>query len=441
MRPPLKAGGIDNAGILTLRSVTVQGNTAYFGGGIDNSGSLTFDCCFVLSNTAAFAAGIRNSGTMALTNVLVGGNAARYACGGAVNSGTLTVTKSTVSGNTAGYDGGIGNGGTLTFIDSTVEGNTADISGGGLNNALYLTLTNSTISGNTAGDRGGGVYNSGTLTLTNSTVSRNASERLAGGLYNKGSLTLVQTLISGNTAPVNGPEAYNTLGTVIGDSFNIFGHDSFSGLAGFTVGATDLVPAAPLSAVLDPTLSYNGGPTRTHGLVFGSPAVDAVPGAACATGVDQRGAPRPQDADGDTIPDCDIGAVERGLIPIQAEIISTTLDCGARGCQVSARCNLLETECRNPIDITVRSAAVRAADGTLVKAPRRIRFAAGVTNIPPGGTQTMRLPLTRRGTRVVQTTEKKRLKGLLAIREIAATVTNTPATISNTRVTLRLRRR
>jgi len=76
-----------------------------------------------------------------------------------------------------------------------------------------------------------------------------------------------------------------------------------------------------------------------------------------------------------------------------------------------------------------------------VRAPRRFRFAAGVTNIPPGGTQTMRLPLTRRGTRVVRTTEKKRLTGLLAIREIAATVTNTPATISNTRITLRLKRR
>lgn len=131
------------------------------------------------------------------------------------------------------------------------------------------------------------------------------------------------------------------------------------------------------------------------------------------------------------------------MIPIQAEIISTSLDCRARGCRVSVRCNLLETECRNPIDITViRSAAVRAADGTQVKAPRRIRFAAGVTNIPPGGTQTMRLPLTPRGTRVARTTERKRLQGLLAIREIGATATNTPpATISNTRVTLRLRRR
>ena len=201
------------------------------------------------------------------------------------------------------------------------------------------------------------MYSTGTLTLTNSTVSGNASGRVGGGLFNTGTVTLAQSLLSGNTAPVIAAEAYNISGTVIGDGFNLFGHDGFSGVAGFTLGATDLVPVVPLPTILDPTLGFNGGTTSTHVLVFGSPAVDAVPGAGCATGIDQRGAPRPQDADGDTIPDCDIGSVERGLIPIQAEIISTTLDCRAPGCRVSVRCNLLETECRNPIDITIRSAA------------------------------------------------------------------------------------
>jgi hypothetical protein len=51
-----EGGGIDNAGILALRNVEVERNTAYLGGGIDNSGSLTFDCCSILSNTAAAAA-------------------------------------------------------------------------------------------------------------------------------------------------------------------------------------------------------------------------------------------------------------------------------------------------------------------------------------------------------------------------------------------------
>ncbi len=435
-------GGIDNAGVLTLSNSTVDGNTAYFGGGIDNSGSLTFDCCAILNNTAAFAAGIRHAGSLTLTGVFVGGNAARYDAGGARNSGTMILNGSTVSGNTGGAGssgGGIDNGGTLTLSNSTVEGNTADI-GGGVDNSVYLTLTNSTISGNTARDRGGGLYNGNSMTLTHSTVSRNASGRIAGGLFNQGSLTLVQTLISGNTAPVNGPEAYNIFGTVIGDSFNIFGHDGSTGVVGFTLGATDHVPAAPLSATLDTSLGYNGGPNRTHTLVFGSPAVDRVPGAACATGTDQRGAPRPQDGDGDTFADCDIGSVERGQVPVQASLNSTGLDC-TTACRVPVTCNLTEAQCTNEVEVTVRALPRRNSNGTAAQGAGRIQFAGGVANIPPGGTGTVSLKLTKQGKRLVRATKKRRLKGVLGIKEIAATVTNTPLTISRTDVTIRLKRR
>lgn len=139
--------------------------------------------------------------------------------------------------------------------------------------------------------------------------------------------------------------------------------------------------------------------------------------------------------------DCDIGAVERGVIPVQAALTSTTLDCRSAACRVSVRCNLQETQCINPIDVTVRTPAVRANNGTPVKASKAIRFATGTTNIPSGGTQEMSLKLTKSGRQLVRTTTKKRLKGVLAIKEIAATVTNTPVTISNAQVTLRLRRR
>ncbi len=484
--PLLRILVVGASGNLTLRNTTVSGGVASLGGGIQNLGTLTLEQLSTVSfNTAVRSGGgiyNYNVGTVILGSLsTVLGNRAYYGGGGIENRGTLTLEQfSTVAGNTAfGFGGGIENSGTLALNFSTVSGNTvAQITllgrtvamGGGIFNSGYngvnstltltgssithntadgygggifsndtLTLRSSTVSGNIASVRGGGVANAGTVTFTNSTVARNFSGRIGGGMFNTGTVTLVQSLLSGNSARVLGPEAYNASGTVIGDSFNLFGYGDLSRVVGFTLGATGIVPTVSLPAVLDPTLSNNGGPTQTHGLVFGSPALDAVPGAGCATAIDQRGAPRPQDADGDTVPDCDIGAVERGLIPIQAEILSTRLDCRAAGCRVSVRCNLLEAECRNPIDITVRTAAVRAADGTLVRAPRRFRFAAGVTNIPPGGTQTMRLPLTRRGIRVVETTEKKRLKGLVAIRKIGASATATP--ISNTRVTLRLRRR
>ena len=60
----------------------------------------------------------------------------------------------------------------------------------------------------------------------------------------------------------------------------------------------------PLNAILNPTLANNGGPTLTHALVPGSPALDAVATGCPPPTTDQRGVARPQGAR------CDIGAVE-----------------------------------------------------------------------------------------------------------------------------------
>jgi len=480
-------GGINSSGTLTLTNSTVSGNSAQYGGGIKNGslGTMTLTGSIVEGNTARSDGGILSFGALAVTNSTISGNTVRYSGGGIGNDeGTVTLTDSSVEGNTATYAGGVSNssgrltvtnstisgnratasgggigssnccgGSTVTLTNSTVSGNTAGIAGGGVKNfdengqtSITLTLSNSTVSGNTAADRGGAVDNSGTMTLTNSTVTANASGRVAGGLFNTGAVTLVQSLLSGNTAPVNGSEAYSVAGqsgqgTVIADGFNVFGYDGSAGIAGFTPGATDRVPGVPLSAILDPTLSYNGGATRTHSLVFGSPAVDAVLGAACATGADQRGAPRAQDGDGDTFADCDSGAVERRLVPVQAELAGTTLACRGTTCGIPVRCNLTEAQCTNEVEVVVRTRAVRAADGTLARAARRIRFATGVTNVPPGGTGQVTLRLTKQGKRLVRATTKKRLKGVLGIRKLTATVSNTPVTINNTLVTIRLRRR
>jgi hypothetical protein len=56
-------------------------------------------------------------------------------------------------------------------------------------------------------------------------------------------------------------------------------------------------------------LADNGGPTETHALLPGSPAIDTANDASCPA-IDQRGEARPFDGDGDGMAHCDIGSVE-----------------------------------------------------------------------------------------------------------------------------------
>jgi hypothetical protein len=129
-------------------------------------------------------------------------------------------------------------------------------------------------------------------------------------------LTLRGTIVSGNTADIAGPEIVAAAAaTVVNrNAFNVFGRTGKSGLVGFTPGATDVVPSVGLNAILSP-LADNGGPTQTHALPPGSPALDLAPNAQCTAapvnGVDQRGEPRNQNgAGGASANECDAGSFE-----------------------------------------------------------------------------------------------------------------------------------
>jgi hypothetical protein len=175
--------------------------------------------------------------------------------------------------------------------------------GGAIESSAALTLINSTISGNTAheiagsfGSIGGALSLGGATTIINCTITDNLSD--LGAVATSATLTFRNTILADNAS--ENCDTTLAYGPIIGDAFNLESQDT----CGFS--GTDLVDTAPL---LGP-LQDNGGPTFTHLLGAGSPALEggnpAAPGSggsACAA-TDQRGVTRPQFAR------CDIGSVE-----------------------------------------------------------------------------------------------------------------------------------
>jgi Ca2+-binding RTX toxin-like protein len=148
------------------------------------------------------------------------------------------------------------------------------------------------------------------LTVLSSTVTGNSvsvSNPYYGGgggifMY-AGTLILKRSIVSGNTSSLSPEIGVATGVAVTVNDQNLFGHDGDAGVSGFLTGSTDIVPNESLRAILLP-LADNGGPTRTHALAIGSPALDASYDDANCPTIDQRGNPRPRG------PACDTGSFE-----------------------------------------------------------------------------------------------------------------------------------
>ncbi len=353
--------GIYNLGTLTISNSTISANTALRGGGglHNNGGTVTIENSTVSGNAvvgkkyySSYAGGIYSiGGYLGIADSIISGNTVTggsrgFGAGGGIHvyRGSAVIRNSTISGNKA--IGGSGNNGfaaglenilgSLAIENSTISGNNATggsgghASGGGFINVGLATVLNSTISANSAAsksknksssrvDVGGGISNFSTLTIQNSTITGNFAKH-GGCIWNQDTggqdhrsfthLYLDRTIVSGNQGG-SGSEIFNydhfhyfTL--ITADNFNIFGANNDPGLYAFTPGASDIIPATGvmINDILAP-LADNGGPTLTHALVAGSPAIDAAPVDADCPAEDQRGTTRPQGAM------CDIGAFEK----------------------------------------------------------------------------------------------------------------------------------
>jgi hypothetical protein len=289
---------------VTLQALTIQYGHTGSGGGVYNAGALLLTSSIVRSNKAdSIGGGVHNAGLLTLTNSTVSGNEADNNGGGLFNAGWLTLTTSTIRGNTAReWGGGVasaGPNGVLTLTHSTLRDNAANGGGGVYNDQGSLTLTHSTISGNTAREFGGGVASAGPLTLTYSTVSGNTAGS-GGGLYSSyySGPFLANSIIANH--PKGGDCATGGLPVVSG------GHNLDSDGSCQLTAAGDQPGVDPL---LGP-LQDNGGPTLTHALLPGSPAIGTIRWGARGCGTtdisDQRWQARPQPAWGA----CDSGAYE-----------------------------------------------------------------------------------------------------------------------------------
>jgi putative metal-binding protein len=325
---------------LKITGVHASGADTIFGAGVvvGSGSTLTLDRMEISGNSVtassttgtsmAFAAGLDNNGTTSVKDSTISGNQTTASTsfdaiasvngGGIFNasaSSTLTVDRSTISGNAA----------TASATHTSGAGASGIASGGGIdaNSSSSTTLMNTTISGNTATGstaspagnsyaQGGGIRdaaNTGKVEVYSSTLTHNTVQATGGTatkiganyeLLNDSNQKTKATIFSD---PVG---AFNCYGTLPSLGYNLEDANSCQLNAG--ADHTSLVSQAVTG--LDPDLLANGGPTKTHALITGSPAIDRIPAASCPA-TDQRGFNRPV---GGGTP-CDIGAFELGAAP------------------------------------------------------------------------------------------------------------------------------
>ena len=357
---PGNGGGLHSGGgTVTVRGGAFTGNVATEGGGLWSNASLTIQqdrgVFPVISENVGRGGAADNGGggvyaesgaTVSITSATISDNRATGASGSGggilvADGASVSVSFGSITGNQAnragagvevGDDPDTADGSSVSFSQVSVRDNVIATAnpgnGGGLHvgGAGVATVSRSTFAGNTA-DEGGGLWISGlgSLDLDNSTVSGNAADRIGGGVYDNGGadIALQSATVVNNSAGTDGgglaqgsvaqDRTFSFQNTIVGNNTADGQGDDCSGTfqsGGFnlvedTDGCTIEGDTASNVTGQDPAvgpLADNGGPTMTHALLDGSPAIDA---GSSAFDVDQRNQPRNDGQD-------DIGAFEMG---------------------------------------------------------------------------------------------------------------------------------
>lgn len=276
-----------NEGKLTLNNVDIQnGQCANGGGAFQNmNGVVVLNNCDLTQNYDSFFGGAFY-------------NRGYYA--------ELHANRSSLSDNSSRLRGGaIYNLDGIVTLNGCLLSHNNSPAGGAINNRnARLNIINTTFSGNiaqdnssTTGSIGGGIVNTdGQINVFSSTFANNSDvDGYGGGICN----------LSGSVNLKNSIVAYNTNNDCHGIITSL-GHNIVSDNSANISETGDMNNTDP---ILD-ALADNGGPTKTHALLTGSPAIDVIPVVDCIDyegnqlTADQRGIARPQNAN------CDIGSFE-----------------------------------------------------------------------------------------------------------------------------------
>ncbi|TWT66822.1 hypothetical protein Pla123a_45200 [Posidoniimonas polymericola] len=307
--------GVLNYGAASLSASSFErsllgGRGSNAGPSIVNWGSGLVDNCEFLENSVLAIANRYGPGLLINNSRFVDNRQ------GAINNGmeaALEVVNCSFEANRGGSGNAIYNEGTAKVRASSFIGNVGG-DGGAIHNAEnrgydvpgVLTISGCLFADNQA-SRGGALFDNGTTLITNSTFTSNTSAFNGAAIIthttsdvevvnctftDNGILSSSTFEIVGAIAPFGALTLINTVVAQTAGTKSIAGDVPVSGSNNLVEDGSDGLPDTIVADPLLGPLAFNGGPTLTHALLPGSPAINAGKLATTEPGYyDQRGAP------------------------------------------------------------------------------------------------------------------------------------------------------